>query len=307
MYTYTYINPRFSLMAMCLKYFFLIVAFQIGWQFHKTVRRPLPPPRVCAELTVSQVVQHGGGDWNTDRKLVLMLLLGLVLYDDPLYVARLTMGGFFFPVVSRLCQATYFCIVALFVLVSTDRLLTQLKSLSAPSLLGAPQRQVRLLPHTLVVGSLWLGIAALVVLVRIHENQDPMYRVSADFAGFALYKFVTLVLVVTIAFWYVYLVLRTFGEISDISEAVGVQPQQQSQEFRSLRRRFFFHASMSSVLFSVIVGSFLLWYLGVAPLPGNNTQEYAAFTVFFNVYTLIVVSVSCPYPYSRLDEDDDRL
>lgn len=285
LYTFTYGNPQFSLAAMVVKYAFLLLALQRGFAFYTAVAR------------------HGQGEWTTDRKMGLLLLAGLVAFNDPLYMLRLVWGGFLFPLLALVGQVTFSCVALLYALVVLDGFLQNLKVLTSQYEM---EPAVTIAPKVAVVGALWAAQCVVAVLVRLNQVEDPMYRASVDLRGFLLYKAVSLVLLGVAVGWYAYIVLRTLGEIADIRRTVGVHTGE-SAEVASYRSRFYFVAAMFSLALFAVAAALVLWYVGAAGLPGNNAAEWVAFTVFFNVFGLVCVYALEPAPYARLVHDNDLL
>lgn len=282
-YTFAYGNPQFSLVAMLVKYSFLVLTLQKALSYYYHVAR------------------ETRGGWPAERRMVMLLAAGLVCLNDPLYMLRLVWGGFVFPLLALIGHVTFGCVALLYVLVTLDGYLQQLKVLTSPYEMEA---RVRVAPKAAVIGALWAAQCVVAVLVRLNQVEDPMYRASADMRGFVMYKAVSLCLAVVACWWYSYIVVRTLGEIADISRTVGVHTTE-SGEVRALRARFYFVAAISFLVFVAVAVSLVMWYTGIAGLPGNNAAEWVAFAVFFNLFGLILIHVMTPSAYTRLRGGDD--
>jgi len=116
----------------------------------------------------------------------------------------------------------------------------------------------------------------------------------------------SLLLLSTTIAWFAYTTLRIQDELRDIKRTIGAHGRV-SDDVMSLQTRYQFLTFITVSLFLALGSSLVLWYVGVAPLPGNNTPEFVSLHVFINVYTLTLIHAFTPQKYKRLRYGDDDL
>jgi len=235
--------------------------------------------------------------WTFEQKWTLILLFGVLFYDNPFYPFELLIDGWFPIFLDRLLYCSFIMLLLYYWLVTLDGIRTE------------PQRitfKTFYLPKILLLGVAWVCIMVVFVWSSLFAANNPTYSAVDDIPGFIFFEVVLLVLVVIYLFWIVYIVCRACADIKIIP---------------ALGSRLKFFAVFTLIVLAIACGGVIFGFLQPNT---NNAAQFLTYLGLFNLYIYVNAflylpagvssdpSYSAKFPDTehtevvRLEEEEDK-
>jgi len=226
-------------------------------------------------------------DWSFEQKAVLILLVGLIFYNDPLYGFTFLAKGWFFEFLNSVFETLFISLILLFWLVVIDKIrMDQLRI--EPSILHVVQ--------LIVIGVYAIMTLALFAWSRIRASEDPVYSERGEITGLIVLFWLTSAIYGGVIIWLIVLVVMTIPVVN-------------SKKY--LMNRFMFVGVPTVIcVFSVIVGIFT----GTLGPFNRDSLGLVYFLTLYNMYVYLLVVGTWPVDEGnvvagtvfagRVEEDD---
>jgi len=237
-------------------------------------------------------------EWTIEQKWAIILLFGLMAYDNPVYPLEILVNGWFPIFLNRLLYATFIVLILLFWLTMFDGIR-----------LDSNSRTFKwfYLPKLILLGLFWIVGITVFTWAALQSVNDPAYNASSELPGFLFFQVFELILVLVYLFWLVFVMCRACGDMKTLP-------------FLGVRVKFF--AGFTLLVIFTVLGGLIFGSIG---FQFNNAAEFLSYMALFNLYcytlafvylpapTLYPASISTPHSKStddrigmvRLEDDED--
>jgi hypothetical protein len=279
-FQFKYINAAFTIFQLVIKYiFFLITLVMFAWYFRQF--RHVTGDSSGSRMFDSRLLP--------EQRLITVLFVALLLFNDPLFAVTVIVGGWVLPLVSLLLQSLFLLLCLYFVLVALDVLFGPEDTDHASS-----SPRCLFVTHAVVVGLLWVMAITPAIYAHVTQVADPTFNVASDFSGYVAMRAVAISIALACFLWLLYLLVRRCDE-QWRALAAGSN--------RAASRRFFFVSACSLVMLISLAVCAVMWGLDVPPLPlAGLTADYATvtywltFTILCNMYVFALAWAYAPLP-----------
>eukprot|EP00667_Euglena_gracilis_P007738 EG_transcript_7824 len=215
--------------------------------------------------------------WALEQKWILILLVSVVLLNNPVFFLNIYAGHWIFPFLNVAFTNTFLVVYMLCILLFTDNLLHVHRRLSNWDFY---------LPKLLLLGALWLVGIVSFGITRAQQSQDIAVNDIDDMRlnGYPALKITVGVLVGIYFVWLLYLILRILGEWS--TDTFGHVPR---------RVKFLWFVAVL-MLGAVAAGIFVLVLERDSAM--NAVQFFALFALF-NLWPYFLSFMYWPVPTVR--------
>ncbi|KAJ3428738.1 transmembrane protein [Anaeramoeba flamelloides] len=209
--------------------------------------------------------------FTAEQQWIYILLILLLLFDNPLHPLTLLSHDAFVQVLDALFTVTFIIALNGFWLCMLDRFRYDNKNLSFVKFY---------LPKLVPLFVMWITYISIYMYTRTHEFDDPQFETVNDVPGFRAAFVIFWIMYTLIILWIIYVSVRAFIETKE-------NPEQ--------RKGFFFFFSLFLITFIMIliaiIGNFI-------PSLRNKSIEFLSYFIIANVY---ILSLSIAYlPSSKV-------
>ena len=242
-------NHSYTLFELWFRFVFLVITFGVLIWFSHRMRK------------------FSWSEWAIEQKWSLVLLFGLMGYNNPFFALNILMDSWF----------PAFLDVSLFVLFLSLVLVFWLCVFDA---IRKPAHTRTFLkfyaPKVGLVGI--LAISSLVVFLwqELHDLDDPTYDAPNDIPGFIFFRVVQILLLIAYLFWFVVIVI------------FGVKDR---RSFPLLGVRIKYLGVMTFFVIAITIAGVVLGVLGTIQ---NNAAQFLSFFSLFNLYVYFLAIVYAP-------------
>lgn len=256
---WTTYNPHFTQLELWFRFFFLIAAFIAACCLGRSMRH--------------FVLQ----DWAIEQKWLAVLLILVLLYDNPLFPMMLLVGSTVIPMLDACFTVTFLCGLLLFWLCAYHGIRKAERHFLSFYLL-----------KVCLVGTLWFLGCVILSWSAYNEMIDPTFNISQDQEGFLGVKIFFFVVLGIYILYLLFLLIRAFNELH-------------SMPYFDVRLRFLTTLTVIILIISLLA---VLIRFGKAmiedsfvmeiTLRWNNSAEFLCFYSLFNFYLFTLAFVYSP-------------
>uniref|UniRef100_A0ABK0LXP5 Transmembrane protein 181 n=1 Tax=Rattus norvegicus TaxID=10116 RepID=A0ABK0LXP5_RAT len=259
-FTWKTYNPAFSQLEIWFRFVFVVLTFIV----------------IC--LFVHSLRKFSMRDWGIEQKWMSVLLLLLLLYNDPFFPLSFLVNSWFPGMLDDFFQSLFLCALLLFWLCVYHGIRVQ----------GERKCLTFYLPKFFIVGLLWLASVTLGIWQTFNELNDPMYQYRVDTGNFQGMKVFFMVVAAVYILYLLFLIVRACSELRHMP-------------YVDLRLKF-----LTALTFVVLVISIVILYLrfGAQVLQDNfvaelsahyqNSAEFLSFYGLLNFYLYTLAFVYSP-------------
>ncbi|XP_032750634.1 transmembrane protein 181 isoform X3 [Rattus rattus] len=184
-FTWKTYNPAFSQLEIWFRFVFVVLTFIV----------------IC--LFVHSLRKFSMRDWGIEQKWMSVLLLLLLLYNDPFFPLSFLVNSWFPGMLDDFFQSLFLCALLLFWLCVYHGIRVQ----------GERKCLTFYLPKFFIVGLLWLASVTLGIWQTFNELNDPMYQYRVDTGNFQGMKVFFMVVAAVYILYLLFLIVRACSEL----------------------------------------------------------------------------------------------
>ena len=234
----------------------------------------------CIGFFVACVVRSQFTKWSTEQKWVCLLLLFLILYNNPVF-GLIYVGGFAFSFINIVFILSFICFLMFTILVFTD------------ALIQPPKERTFLwfyLPKIVLVGLLWVFVITTFTYVRVQEQNDPGYSLEIV-SGLTSYQTLGIIVVLIMIVYIFALVYYLFRAIEKLR--MNLLPQRNAWRSKVL---WFFTIIM-------VIGTIVEIFLYVFSKDWNSPGQFLSYFMFYSLYVWVLSFLYWP-SWSAVEETE---
>jgi len=198
--------------------------------------------------------------WTFEQKWTLVLLFGVLFYDNPFYPLEILVSGWFPLFLNRVLYGSFLMMLLLYWLVTLDGIRTEPQHVTFRSFY---------LPKLILIVATWLSLIVVYVWTSLHSQDDPAYSAVDEIPGFIFFEVLLLVFLVIYIFWIVYIVCRGCADKKVIP---------------SLGARLYFFAIFTLIILAIAVAGVIFGFLEPDQ---NNAAQFLTYLGLFNLYIYV--------------------
>mmetsp|Transcript_2773 Transcript_2773/g.10673 ORF Transcript_2773/g.10673 Transcript_2773/m.10673 type:complete len:490 (+) Transcript_2773:131-1600(+) len=239
---------------------------------------------LCATYVIVLLTKQAWRFCKSEQKLIIVLLLSLILYNNPLFFVDSMIGSsvvrWFGSLLDVLFTATFMCVFLLFVMIMSHFVLVPVKERTVLWFYA---------PKVFLNGFLWILLMITLTWERFREAPTPLDGVSVEKSNFFdVYYLFRYTLVSVLCVCFAVLAFYVIRGISDMSKRVLTHNY-------SVRLRNFWALTLLVVL-AIIV----FWALKLVG-PGQGLGGFLISLPLFNCYALMLAALFSPSNEAETD------
>eukprot|EP01080_Neovahlkampfia_damariscottae_P009530 gene9530-1736_t len=219
------------------------------------------------------------GDWQTEQKWILFVLLLLICFNNPLYIFEYFSENWIFTFININLRATFICVLLFSILVFTHAMYVQPIERTFFKFYAL---------KSIIVGTFWIVLVMCFTYLSITSQNDPSYSPVEENPYFQYVIYGALGLLLIYVYSLLYYFTRALGVIRKL-------PKKYSQKFKTFWGLSIFILIGMVVLLTAIT---ILGYLRIATV-------FFLLTVFFNYYTFVLAFLFLPSSHTEVVEEFD--
>eukprot|EP00002_Diphylleia_rotans_P008246 TRINITY_DN1798_c0_g1_i2.p1 TRINITY_DN1798_c0_g1~~TRINITY_DN1798_c0_g1_i2.p1 ORF type:complete len:502 (-),score=71.21 TRINITY_DN1798_c0_g1_i2:955-2460(-) len=248
-FTFKYVNAEYTVFELWFRIIFLLTSIGIFIWFIKKMK------------------QVSSYEWTLEQKWMVLLMIGLIFLNNPLYVFTITTDHIFPYVINNMFMFGFLATLLTFWLCLLD-------AMSKSSTMRTIQHFYA--PKVLLVGILWVFAVAAYSLISKYRNDDPRYSPGDDVESVKALLAIYFIFVAIYIIWFGYLVYKALKEIQYI------------QHMR-MRVRIFLGLTIAVVLITIIG-----MIAGAVDSVNNNAASFLIYFCLFNTYIWLMIHLYSP-------------
>lgn len=205
-------------------------------------------------------------DWTYEQRWTLLLLVSLVLYNNPLISLEVMVPSWFFTFLDTLFFATFFCLLLMFWLCQFDGIRKH-----------RLERDARhfYIPKIALVGGMWVFMIATLTVTQIYDLSDFTFTSVADLPGYLAIQVIQLLLLLCYIFWLMFVVIRAVAERSTSRFGTRIQV-------------------LGSVTAFVIIITVIGLIVNSVSTQMTNAAQFLSFFSLYNLYVYLLAICFMP-------------
>eukprot|EP01088_Endostelium_zonatum_P008447 TRINITY_DN2134_c0_g1_i1.p1 TRINITY_DN2134_c0_g1~~TRINITY_DN2134_c0_g1_i1.p1 ORF type:complete len:568 (+),score=139.17 TRINITY_DN2134_c0_g1_i1:150-1853(+) len=249
--TFTYVQQSFTFFELWFRFVFLIDTFIILFIF------------------IYQLRSYHWSEWLIEQRWALVLLCGLVAYNNPFFPMEILVEGWFFPFLDQVFIASFLFLLLLFWLVMIDGI----RNYSPLS----RRFNTFYLPKIILVGGFWLLVVIVFSWLEFTNAYDPESNSIWEVKRFVFFYVIFLLFIISYSLWLGYLFIRALTLDTKSLPYLG-------------KRLYFFGIFTIFVILLVLCG--IIFGL-IGPIH-NNAAELLSYLSLINLYIYVLAIVYLP-------------
>lgn len=229
-------------------------------------------------LVIYLLRRYTWSEWTVEQKWTLILLFGLVLYNNPIYASELLVDSWLPVFLDQVFVTSCLALLLLFWLVMLDGIVKYQP--------GARGCLMFYAPKAFLIGLIWIAVVTLFTWQELHEVDDPEYDSVYDIPHFIAFQLLLAGLMLVYVLWIAYVLVRGLAS---------------SKHLPYVGRRIKFFGIFTLAVMLLVAGSLAFTFLGPVH---NNAAELLSYLALLNLYVWVLAAVYLPTKTSPVDADD---
>eukprot|EP00300_Choanocystis_sp_HF-7_P033505 c45860_g1_i1.p2 GENE.c45860_g1_i1~~c45860_g1_i1.p2 ORF type:complete len:550 (-),score=126.94 c45860_g1_i1:147-1796(-) len=222
---------------------------------------------VCASCGFGYAIRNVKiADWTYEQRWVAVLLIGLILYNNPFVALQVLVAGWFFPFLDIVFFATFFCLLLLFWLCMFD-------GIRKPH----AERDFKwfYVPKLALVGFIWLFFVTLLMWIQTAAVFDTTYASTKDIPGYEFITVLQLLLLLSYIFWLMFVIIRSVAERATSKYSGRIQ-------------------LLGGISAFVILITVIGLLVNTISTVSNNAAQFLSFFSLYNLYVYVLAIAFMP-------------
>ncbi|EFC46545.1 hypothetical protein NAEGRDRAFT_47789 [Naegleria gruberi] len=267
LYDNTLIDPHFVKMEF-ESYNAAYSNWELGWRYSIIfITAPL-----CIAFIIANIIRSHFVNWATEQKWIGLLLIFLVLYNNPIFALIFTAGNWAFSFINIVFIISFVCFLMFVVLVFTDSLVI-------------PQKDRSFLwfyiPKIVLVGILFVFVITTFTYVRLQEQEDPGYNLGIV-QGLSSYQTLGII-VVLIMLVYIFVLIYYLMRVIE-KHRMNLLPKRNAWRSKVI---WFLTITM-------VIGTIVEIFLYVFSKDWNSSAQFLSYFMFYSLYVWLITILYWP-------------
>ncbi|KAL9649825.1 hypothetical protein ABK040_009638 [Willaertia magna] len=211
-------------------------------------------------------------NWTTEQRWICLLLVCLILYNNPIFAFQFADGSWAFAFINILFILTFIAFLMFTILVFTHALI---KSPNERSFVWF------YLPKIVLVGALWLFVIITFTYVRVQEIENPGYSLNLV-SGLSSYQTLGIIVVLIMLLYIFVLIYYLYRAIEKLR--MDLLPKRHAWRGKII---WFFTLIM-------VIGTIIEVFLYVFSRDWNSSAQFLSYFIFYSLYVWILAIFYLP-------------